>query len=43
MVALASYLGHSDARNGYWYLEATPALFAKMAATCEEFAKGGAR
>ena len=41
MVALTTYLGHSDVRNGYWYLEATPALFAKIAARCEDFAMGG--
>jgi integrase len=41
MVALTTYLGHSDVRNGYWYLEATPALFAKIAAQCEDFAIGG--
>ena len=41
MVALTTYLGHSDVRNGYWYLEATPALFAKIAARCEDFANGG--
>lgn len=41
MVALTTYLGHSDVRNGYWYLEATPALFAKIAARCEDFALGG--
>mgnify|MGYP001035181377 CR=1 FL=1 len=41
MVALTTYLGHSDVRNGYWYLEATPALFAKIAARCEAFATGG--
>jgi integrase/recombinase XerD len=41
MVALTTYLGHSDVRNGYWYLEATPALFAKIAARCEGFAIGG--
>ncbi len=40
MVALTIYLGHSDVRNGYWYLEATPALFAKIAARCEDFANG---
>jgi integrase/recombinase XerD len=40
MVALTTYLGHSDVRNGYWYLEATPALFAKIAAKCEAFATG---
>lgn len=41
MVALTTYLGHSDVRNGYWYLEATPALFAKIAVRCEDFANGG--
>jgi integrase len=41
MVAVTTYLGHSDVRNGYWYLEATPALFAKIAARCEDFANGG--
>jgi len=41
MVALTTYLGHSDVRNGYWYLEATPALFAKIAARWENFANGG--
>jgi integrase/recombinase XerD len=41
MVALTTYLGHSDVRNGYWYLEATPALFSKIAARCESFANGG--
>ena len=41
MVALTTYLGHSDIRNSYWYLEATPALFAKIAARCEDFASGG--
>jgi integrase/recombinase XerD len=38
MLALATYLGHGDARNTYWYLEATPALFAKIAQVCEDFA-----
>jgi len=41
MLALTTYLGHRDARNGYWYLEATPALFAKIADRCEDFANGG--
>ena len=41
MVALTTYLGHRDVRNGYWYLEATPALFAKIADRCEDFANGG--
>jgi integrase len=41
MLALTTYLGHADARNGYWYLEATPALFAKIAESCEAFLNGG--
>ena len=41
MVALTTYLGHSDARNSYWYLEATPALLSKIAQNCEDFANGG--
>lgn len=41
MVALTTYLGHSDARNSYWYLEAAPALFSEIAERCEDFAKGG--
>jgi integrase len=41
MVALTTYLGHRDVRNGYWYLEATPALFSRIAARCEDFAIGG--
>jgi integrase/recombinase XerD len=41
MVALTTYLGHSDVRNAYWYLEATPALLATIAARCEDFVSGG--
>lgn len=41
MVALTTYLGHRDVRNGYWYLEATPALLANIAARCEDFMNGG--
>jgi len=41
MVALTTYLGHRDARNSYWYLEATPALFSRIAERCEAFVDGG--
>ncbi len=41
MVALTTYLGHSDVRNSYWYLEATPMLLARIAKTCEDFVNGG--
>jgi len=40
MVALTTYLGHSDVRNSYWYLEATPSLLSKIAQSCESFANG---
>ena len=41
-VALSTYLGHSDIRNTYWYLEATPTLLADIAGACERFFQGGA-
>ncbi|MFG1193410.1 tyrosine-type recombinase/integrase [Xanthobacter flavus] len=34
-VALSTYLGHSDIRNTYWYLEATPQMMADIAAAAE--------
>ena len=40
MVALTTYLGHSDVRNSYWYLEATPELMAHMAAAGEVLHRG---
>lgn len=40
MIALTTYLGHRDVRNGYWYLEATPALFSRIAAKSEAFVNG---
>lgn len=41
-VALTTYLGHSDIRNTYWYLEATPTLLTDIAGACERFVQGGA-
>ena len=41
MVALTTYLGHSDVRNSYWYLEATPKLLSRIAESCEHFVNGG--
>ena len=41
VVALTTYLGHRDTRTSYWYLEATPALFSKIAERCEAFVEGG--
>ncbi len=40
MVALTTYLGHSDVRNSYWYLEASPQLLSRIAETCESFVTG---
>ncbi len=40
MVALTTYLGHSDVRNSYWYLEASPQLLSRIAKNCESFARG---
>ena len=34
-VALATYLGHSEIANTYWYLQATPALLTDMATAAE--------
>jgi integrase/recombinase XerD len=34
-VALATYMGHSDIANTYWYLEATPELLTDIAAQAE--------
>lgn len=34
-IALSTYLGHSDVRYTYWYLEATPELMTDIAAAAE--------
>jgi integrase/recombinase XerD len=39
-VALSTYLGHSNAKHTYWYLQATPDLMADMAAKAEKLAQG---
>jgi integrase len=43
MVALTTYLGHSDLRNSYWYLEATPKLLSRIAQSYEDFVNGGSQ
>jgi integrase/recombinase XerD len=43
MLALTTYLGHSDVRNSYWYLEASPKLLSRIAEKCESFVKGGSQ
>ncbi|HTO63249.1 MAG TPA: tyrosine-type recombinase/integrase [Acetobacteraceae bacterium] len=37
-VALSTYLGHSEIRHTYWYLEATPDLMGAIAAAAERLA-----
>ena len=39
-VALATYLGHADITNTYWYLEATPDLMRDVAAAAEVLITG---
>jgi integrase/recombinase XerD len=39
-VALATYLGHADITNTYWYLEATPELMRDVAAAAEALMAG---
>jgi integrase/recombinase XerD len=41
-VALMTYMGHSDLRYTYWYLQATPELMTEIAAAAEALV-GGAR
>jgi integrase/recombinase XerD len=41
MVALSTYLGHSNVANTYWYLEAVPDLMRDIAEQVERFAAGG--
>ena len=36
MVALSTYLGHSDVTATYWYLEATPVLLRGIAEVTEQ-------
>jgi integrase/recombinase XerD len=40
MLALSTYLGHSNVANTYWYLEATPDLMSRIAERCEKFVTG---
>ncbi len=41
MVALSTYLGHSNIANTYWYLEAVPDLMQDIADQAERMATGG--
>jgi integrase/recombinase XerD len=40
MLALSTYLGHSDVAHTYWYLEAVPELMRDIADRTEQFAMG---
>jgi integrase/recombinase XerD len=42
MLALTTYLGHSNVADTYWYLHATPKLMRDIADACEAFFKRGA-
>ena len=41
MVALSTYLGHSDIEDTYWYLEATPKLMRNIAESSQRYFMGG--
>jgi len=41
MLALSTYLGHSELASTYWYIHATPHLLAGIAEVSEGFVKGG--
>ncbi len=43
MLALTTYLGHSNVADTYWYLQATPKLMRDIADACEAAFKKGAR
>jgi integrase len=43
MLALSTYLGHSNISDTYWYLEATPPLMHDIATACEARMRGGAQ
>ena len=40
-VALSTYIGHSDIKHTYWYLEATPELMVDIATAAEALVAGG--
>ena len=41
MLALATYMGHANIYDTYWYLETTPELLRDIAAAGETFYCGG--
>ncbi len=42
MLALSTYMGHSEFRYTYWYLQATPHLMRDIAKACDALLTGGA-
>lgn len=42
MVALSTYLGHTNVTDTYWYLEATPIIMGGIAEASEAMQRGGA-
>lgn len=42
MVALSTYLGHTNITDTYWYLEATPIIMGRIAEAGEAMQRGGA-
>ena len=42
LVALSTYLGHTNVTDTYWYLEATPIIMRGIAAAGEAMHQGGA-
>jgi len=40
LLALSTYLGHTRARDTYWYLQVTPHLMTDIADACEAFING---
>jgi len=43
MLALSTYLGHTNISDTYWYLEATPTLMRDISDDCEAFMQEGAQ
>jgi len=42
LLALSTYMGHTNVSDTFWYLEATPHLMRDISNACETYLKGGA-
>ena len=40
MLALSTYLGHTNVSDTYWYLESTPDLMQDIQKACDIYLKG---